>query len=123
MACAGYDLPETTSCAETPVAWSITWLLVSTRPLEEMTIPVPSAVASLYFSCEVMSTIPGSTLAAIAWTFSGPDPVLVPPLLPLPAPLLGAAPKPFPLNGFSWPLLPPGLVLVGDCAFDEEAVR
>ena len=54
---------------------------------------------------------------------------LVPPLLPLlvPGPLLGAVPKPLPLplplNGFCWPLLLPGLVLVGDCAFDVEAVR
>ncbi len=43
---------------------------------------MPSAVASLYFSCEVMSTIPGSTLADSAFVFSGPDPLLVPPPLP-----------------------------------------
>ena len=85
-----YVLPEATSVADTLVASSITWLLVSTRPLGEMTMPVPSAAALLYLSCEVMSTMAGSTLAASACAFSEPVPVLVP---PLPVPfwlLLGA---------------------------------
>ena len=40
----------------------MTWLLVSTRPFEVRTMPVPSAVASLYLRSEVTSTRPGSTL-------------------------------------------------------------
>ena len=38
---------EATSVARTIVAPSITWLLVSTRPEDEMIIPVPSAVSPL----------------------------------------------------------------------------
>ena len=70
--------------AETLVDWSMTWLLVSTRPVEEMTMPVPSAVAPLYLRSEVMSTRPGSTLADSALAFSEPVPLLVPPVPPLP---------------------------------------
>ena len=47
--------------ARTLVAPSITWLLVSTRPEEEMIIPVPSAVSPLNVRFDVMSTRPGST--------------------------------------------------------------
>ncbi len=97
--------------ADTLVAWSMTWLLVSTRPLEEITMPVPSAVASLYFRLESTSTMPGSTCAASALALSEPEPVFVPPeppeLDPLPAPEDGNGfalpngldPEPFPLSG------------------------
>src|SRR6185437_16695655 len=122
-----YVLPDTTSVADTLVAWSITWLLVSTRPLGEMTMPVPSAVALLYFSCEVTSTMPGSTLLASACALSEPAPALLPPvpaLLP-PCPFWpplppNPLPPPLPpnpllplLKGFCWMPPPPGLVLVG----------
>ncbi len=50
------------------MAWSITWLLVSTSPPEEMIIPVPSAVSLLYLSVAMMSTRPGSTFFC---TFAG----------------------------------------------------
>ena len=43
---------------------STTWLLVSTRPLEESTIPVPAAAPFTYLSWELISTTPGSTLFA-----------------------------------------------------------
>src|ERR1700722_7099179 len=98
MTLAVYVRPEVTSCAETLVDWSMTWLLVSTRPLDEMTIPVPSAVAPLYLRSEVMSTRPGSTLADSELAFSEPVPLLVPPELPLP--LDPKPPKPPPPNGF-----------------------
>ena len=54
-------------------------------------MPVPSAVAPLYLSWEVTSTMPGSTLAASALAFSEPVPVFAPPALdppfaPLPLP-------------------------------------
>ena len=42
-------------------------------------MPVPSAVASLYLRAEVMSTMPGSTLAASALASSGPVPLFAPP--------------------------------------------
>src|ERR1700756_4535617 len=95
----------------------MTWLLVSTRPLEEITMPVPSAVASLYFRLESTSTMPGSTCVASALALSEPEPVFVPPeppeldpldpLAPLPAPEDGNGfalpngldPEPFPLSG------------------------
>src|SRR5690349_9993481 len=88
----------------------MTWLLVSTRPLAEITMPVPSAVAPLYLSSEVMSTTPGSTFLAIALAsreplpeFAWPDPPFAP--LPpkdgngFPLPPKGLARDPFPLNG------------------------
>src|SRR5260370_10577810 len=64
---------------------SITWLLVSTSPDEEMIIPVPSAVSFLYFSVETMSTRPGSTFFTTAAGTSGADED------PLPAALLCGA--------------------------------
>ena len=70
-------MPETTNWADTLVAWSMTWLLVSTRPFDEMTMPVPSAVSPLYFRSEVMSTRAGSTLPESAVAFSEPVPLLV----------------------------------------------
>src|ERR1700722_785191 len=105
-----YFWPEVTMVADTLVASSITWLLVSTRPLAEITMPVPSAVASLYVRAEVTSTMPGSTLLASAAAFSEPVPAFV---LPDPSPLLegtgmgavfplpprGLDADPFPLNG------------------------
>src|SRR6185437_6286617 len=108
MTFAVYFLPEVTRVADTLVAWSMTWLLVSTRPLEEITMPVPSAVWSLYFSSEVMSTMPGSTFWASALALSEPVPVfappelLDPPLRPLPPPKDGsglALPFPLPPKG------------------------
>ena len=56
--------PGSTSLAWMIVAPSITWLLVSTSPDDEMIIPVPSAVSLLYLSVEMMSTRPGLTFAA-----------------------------------------------------------
>src|SRR5580692_1353052 len=98
MTLAVYVRPEVTSWAETLVDWSITWLLVSTRPVDEMTMPVPSAVAPLYFRSEVTSTRPGSTLAASALAFRDPVPLLsLPPPEP-PLPVEGKPPKP-PPNG------------------------
>src|SRR5580704_10720770 len=47
------------------VAFSITWLFVSTRPDEVRTMPVPAA-APPWARVVSMSTIPGSTFAAIA---------------------------------------------------------
>ena len=54
------------------MAWSITWLLVSTSPPEEMTIPVPSAVSLLYLRFDMMSTRPGSTFFCTVFGLSGP---------------------------------------------------
>ena len=51
----------------------MTWLLVITSPVDEMIIPVPSAVSLLYVSVEVMSTRPGFTLFATATRLSGAD--------------------------------------------------
>jgi hypothetical protein len=45
--------------------------LVSTRPVEDRIIPVPSAVSLWYFSVDLMSTRPGSTFLCTAATFSG----------------------------------------------------
>src|SRR5690349_15198049 len=55
------------------VAWSITWLLVSTRPFAEMIIPVPSAVSPLYLSDATISTRPGSTFFATVSRLRGAD--------------------------------------------------
>ena len=41
---------------------SMTWLLVSTRPPEVITMPVPAASSPLYCSAVLMITRPGSTL-------------------------------------------------------------
>src|SRR5579863_6221685 len=97
----------------------MTWLLVSTRPLDDRTMPVPSAVALLYVRAEVMSTMPGSTLAASALASSGPVPLLVPPWLE--PPWLGAFPLPLVGSGNGvpppLPLPPKGL----DCAPDPPS--
>ena len=85
----GFGTPGWASLTFTVVAPSITWLLVSTRPEDEMIIPVPSAVSPLYLSVEVMSTRPGSTLFATA------DRLSVAEEDPLPAALL-------PGPGTSW---------------------
>ena len=77
------------------VAPSITWLLVSTSPDDEMIIPVPSAVSLSYFSVEVMSTRPGLTFFSTAAALSGADD-------PLPAALLfgpGTSPEEIPADG------------------------
>src|ERR1700728_3518992 len=94
MTLAVYVRPEVTSWAETLVDWSMTWLLVSTRPLDEMTMPVPSAVAPLYFRSEVTSTRPGSTLAESEVAFGDPVPLLVPPVPVPPESPLPVDPKP-----------------------------
>src|ERR1700728_813715 len=104
----------------------MTWLLVRTRPLDESTMPVPSAVASLYVSLETTSTMPGSTWGASALAFSGPVPPLVPPWLdpPLVGSGNGLAPLPLPLPLPPWPKglacdpLPP----IGETAADEVVV-
>src|SRR5579864_8416438 len=57
------------------VAPATTWLLVSTVPEELMTMPVPAASPPANPSRVVMSTTPGSTLAAMV-------PVSAAPLLP-----------------------------------------
>src|ERR1700761_4284321 len=108
MTSAVYFLPEVTSVAVTPVASSMTWLLVSTRPLGEITMPVPSAVASLYLRFESISTMPGSTWAASALAFSDPVPLFVPePLLPVPEDGRGfTLPLPLPPKGFACDPLP-----------------
>src|SRR5580698_4458292 len=92
----------------------MTWLLVSTRPLDDSTMPVPSADAPLYFRSEVMSTMPGSTFAASAEALSEPVPELVPPepwfappwFSPFePEPCCGSwlpLPLPDPPSGFDW---------------------
>src|ERR1700749_3911242 len=54
----------------TDVAPLITWLLVRISPLLVSTIPVPSAVASSSPRVDFTSTMPGSTLLAIALVFS-----------------------------------------------------
>ena len=64
MYCAAALLPGVTRVACTLVDWSMTWLLVSTRPPAEMIIPVPSAVSPLYLSVATISTRPGSTFFA-----------------------------------------------------------
>ena len=45
---------------------SMTWLLVSTSPLELITIPVPAARSLLYCSVVLMITTPGFTLVTMA---------------------------------------------------------
>jgi hypothetical protein len=70
--------------ARTLVAWSMTWLLVSTSPEEDTIIPVPSAVSPRYLSVAVMSTRPGLTFRATATGSSVADD-------PLPAALLCGA--------------------------------
>jgi hypothetical protein len=71
--------PDPTRVARTLVAWSMTWLLVSTRPEEDTIIPVPSAVSPRYLSVEVMSTRPGltflSTLSTAAGLSAADDPL------------------------------------------------
>src|SRR5580692_7326527 len=129
MTLAVYVRPEVTSWAETLVDWSITWLLVSTSPVDEMTMPVPSAVAPLYFRSEVTSTRPGSTLVASAFAFRDPVPLLSPLPPESPLPVDGKPPKPLPPNGLvSVPLPPlppvpvpvPGLAAGGSA--EEEVV-
>src|SRR5579859_5406537 len=44
----------------------MTWLLVSTSPLELITIPVPAASSLLYCSVVLMITTPGFTLVTMA---------------------------------------------------------
>jgi hypothetical protein len=107
-------LPVVTSVTVMLVASLTTWLLVSTRPLDEMTMPVPSATSPAYCSVESTSTTPGSTLAAMAVAFSDPVPEFVPPLLPLlpllPEPLPnGLVPKGLPPPNGLLPELPPEL--------------
>ena len=45
---------------------SMTWLLVSTSPLELITMPVPAARSLLYWSVVLMITTPGRTRAAMS---------------------------------------------------------
>src|SRR5579864_2941058 len=54
------------SVALTAVEPSMTWLLVSTRPSERITMPVPAADSLLYCSVVSMITRPGWTLFRIA---------------------------------------------------------
>src|SRR6516225_3225093 len=78
----------------------MTWLLVSTRPLLLITMPVASAVPPMYCRLLWMSTTPGSTALAIArsWELLIPEPEFE----PLPGgnpPLFGLLPGLLP--GFS----------------------
>ena len=61
------------SVTEIVVAPSITWLLVSTSPLEVSTMPVPAASSFSSFKVVLMSTRPGSTAAATDEAFGLPD--------------------------------------------------
>ncbi len=61
-----YALPLPSTCAVTSVEPSITWLLVSTTPEAVRTIPVPWSWPLEPLA--VMSTVAGSTRAAIEWT-------------------------------------------------------
>ena len=56
--------------AEIEVESSMTWLLVSTRPLELSTMPVAAAASLLYCSVVLISTRPGSTLPMMACSFA-----------------------------------------------------
>ena len=47
----------------------MTWLLVSTSPLELITMPVPAACSLLYRSAVLMITTPGRTRAAMSCAF------------------------------------------------------
>ena len=73
------------------VASAMTWLLVRTSPFDEITMPVPAARP--WPSVVLMFTMPGLTLAAIAFALSEPvldeePPELEPPdPKPLPLPL------------------------------------
>src|ERR1035438_10073932 len=60
------------------VAPSITWLLVSISPDDVSTMPVPAACSLWYPRVVLMSTKPGSTLAAMAETSPGPAPPELP---------------------------------------------
>src|ERR1022692_469113 len=62
------------------VAPSITWLLVSISPDDVSTMPVPAACSLWYPRVVLMSTKPGSTLAAMAETSPGPAPPELPEL-------------------------------------------
>src|SRR5690349_5283663 len=73
------------------VAPSITWLLVRISPSDVTTMPVPAACSCWYPSDVLMSTKPGSTFSAIAFTSLGPEPDEDEPELPLP-PLLPELP-------------------------------
>src|ERR1035437_5492163 len=55
------------------VAPSITWLLVSISPEDVSTMPVPAASTCWYPSVVLMSTSPGSTLAAMEEASPGPE--------------------------------------------------
>ena len=62
------------SVALIEVAPSMTWLLVSTSPLEVSTIPVPAALACWYPSVDTMSTRPGDTFEVICAVVSVLEP-------------------------------------------------
>src|ERR1700733_8131121 len=74
-----YRWPFPRSVAVMLVESSITWLLVSTRPSELITMPVPAACSLLYCSVVLMMTRPGSTLLRIAVWLAFP--AAPPPLL------------------------------------------
>src|SRR6516225_8642070 len=75
------------------VAPLMTWLFVSTTPFDVSTMPVPAACSCWYPSVVLMSTRPGSTLAAMALTSLGPE--LFEPEFPLPElPELPELPRP-----------------------------
>src|SRR5580693_9756521 len=80
----------------------MTWLLVSTRPLLLITMPVASAVPPTYCRLLWMSTTPGSTALAMAcsWELPTPEPEFEP-LPGLNPPLFGLKPLPGLLPGFS----------------------
>jgi hypothetical protein len=105
------------------VAPSITWLLVSTSPVEVSTIPVPAALPPWYPRVVTTSTMPGSTLAAICGVVSvvaavasvAASPPMTIPAAATAAPAIRAwcrhdrRPRPSPWPGYSpGPSGPPG---------------
>jgi hypothetical protein len=66
---AGNFCPVAGTVAAILVAFSMTWLLVSTRPLSALiTMPVPAARSLLYCSAVLMITTPCATLLRLPCT-------------------------------------------------------
>jgi hypothetical protein len=78
------------------VAPSITWLLVSTSPVEVSTIPVPAALPPWYPSVDTTSTTPGFTFAAICDVVSAVAPIAS--AAPSPANISAATPADAPAS-------------------------
>src|ERR1019366_1580137 len=83
------------------VAFSITWLFVSTRPDEETTMPVPAA-APPWARVVSMSTKAGSTCDAIAAVLSPAGELFDPDPDPVPVPVPAPRPDPDPTPEEPW---------------------